>query len=244
MSKIHVVLKKEEVSKEKVEGKIAIVFDVLLATSTITASIHYGANCVIPVIDQEEAKKVAKERGNDDDVLVGEYEGRAIDGFLVPNPVMIRDQVKGKNVILSTTNGTVAIHKASGADHVYISSLLNCKSIAEVVNERHQDETIVIICSGSSNEFCLEDFYGAGCIIEHLLAEEESNWELTDSAKAAKLFFSAYKEQGKSVLKDSYVGQMLIHFDCEEEIDFVASRDILPIVAVYDQKNKRVVKEE
>ncbi|RBN37955.1 2-phosphosulfolactate phosphatase, partial [Priestia megaterium] len=53
--KVHVILKKEELLAKKLEGKTVVIFDVLLATSTIAAALQQGAIEVIPVKNEEEA---------------------------------------------------------------------------------------------------------------------------------------------------------------------------------------------
>lgn len=96
MGKIHVVTRKEEIDGAKMKDKIAVVFDVLLATSTIATVLEHGARSVIPVLDGEQARSLAAEMNKDDCMLVGEYEGRTIDGFLDPNPSALKAFAKGK----------------------------------------------------------------------------------------------------------------------------------------------------
>ena len=240
MAKIHVVLKKEDIKEEKVAGNIAIVLDVLLATSTITACLHHGARGVLPVINGEKALEL-KANHPDDPLLVGEYEGKTIDGFLLPTPLSLKEAVKDKMVILSTTNGTVAIHRALTAKKTYIASLLNGEAVCELVKKEHSKESIIIICSGSSGEFNLEDFYGAGYLLDLL---QEGNWELTDAARAALLFYQAYRSQSNTILKSSHVGQVLECYGYVEELTFVSEKGTLPVVPYVNEEQIVVLKEE
>lgn len=83
MRKIHLLLKKEEIDEQKIsENKVAVVFDILLATSTITSALEFGAKQVIPVLNGTDAEKIASTMNGEDCVLVGEYQGKTIDGFL------------------------------------------------------------------------------------------------------------------------------------------------------------------
>jgi 2-phosphosulfolactate phosphatase len=232
MAKLHLLMKKEDIDARKLKenNKIAVVFDVLLATSTITAGLHFGAKEVIPVLDEKHAKKKAEGRHPDSYILVGEYEGKTIDGFLDPNPLKLQNSIQGKTMILSTTNGTVAINKCSDAKKVYICSLLNGKAVAEAINHFHKNETIIVVCSGSSGEFNMEDFFGAGYFIDSLLNVAGEDWELTDSAMAALYFYRNSSTQGKEILLASRVGKMLKRYGCEEEVEYVAREGILPIV--------------
>lgn len=234
MGKCHLLMRKEEIDEKQLSGKVAVVFDVLLATSTITAALYDGAKEVIPVLNEEEAHTIAKDKDNGSYLLVGEYEGRTIKGFYGPSPVQLKGNVAGKSMILSTTNGTVAVRKSASAKKVYLSSLLNGKAVAEKVAKDHHNETIIIICSGSSGLFCTEDFYGAGYFLDCLLKETEEDWDLTDAAHVAQQFYEAKSHQCETVLEQSRVGQMLTRFGFTEEIRFIAQRGIFPIVPYFN----------
>lgn len=241
MAKIHLLLKKEDIDQVKMNGeKVAVVFDVLLATSTIVTALNFGAKEVIPVLNEREAKEEAKDRLEGSYLLVGEYAGKTIKGFLPPNPLFLQEKVKGKTVILSTTNGTVAISRSANAKKVYIASLLNSLAIAEFLLDNHKDETIVIVCSGSSGEFNVEDFYGAGYLIAKLLGECPNNWELTDAAHTAYLFYLGTSDKAEEILSFSGVGQMLQRYGFDKEIGFVAQKGIFEIVP-YLENGKSVV---
>lgn len=243
MPKLHLLMKKEDIDEDKLnQDKIAVIFDVLVATSTITAALYYGAKEVIPVLNEEDAKKEAKGREKASFVLVGEYEGRTIEGFLDPNPLRLKEVINGKTMILSTTNGTVAVRKATRAKKVYICSILNGQSVADTMKVGHKNETIILICSGSSGQFCIEDFYGAGYFLDCLMGDANQNWELTDAAQAALLFYRG-TPSGVEVLRSSRVGQMLLNYGFRDDIDHVAQRGIMPI-SPYLKDKKVIVKGE
>jgi 2-phosphosulfolactate phosphatase len=231
MGKIHVLMRKEDIDTEKIQGKVAVVFDVLLATSTITAGLHHGAKEVIPVLDGAAAHEEAKNRELDSYVLVGEYQGVTLEGFLDPNPLALKERVKEKTVILSTTNGTVAIRKASPARRVYAASLLNGNAIAETLRENHAEDTIVLICAGSGGEFCIEDFYGAGYVLDCLFSGGRAEWEMTD---AARQFYCGAQDQAEQILLSSRVGRMMQQYQLEEDVCFVASRGFLETIPILD----------
>ncbi|MBN8207847.1 2-phosphosulfolactate phosphatase [Bacillus sp. NTK071] len=243
MGKIHVLMKKEDIDQEKIgNGKIAVVLDVLLATSTITSALEFGAEQVIPVLDQYDALAEAKALPDGSYLLSGEYEGKTIEGFLDPNPLQLKKAVKGKTLILSTTNGTVAIKRTSGAKRVYVASLLNGRAIAKKLNQEHPNETIVVVCSGSSGEFALEDFYGAGYLINQMISSLP-DWELTDAARAASSFYRGSEQSAEDVLISSRVGEMIKRYGYEDEVRFVASEGIFSIIPFVDGK-KTIIREE
>ena len=110
MTKIHLLMKKEEIQAVKIadRNKYAVVLDVLLATTTIVSALKDGAKEVIPVLHSNEAMELAKGFQQGECVLAGELDAKPIDGFIYPSPTLIGESIKGKTLILSTTNGTVA----------------------------------------------------------------------------------------------------------------------------------------
>lgn len=238
MGKIHLLLKKEDINQEKIQNnKIVIVFDVLLATSTISSALEFGAKEVIPVLNGTEAQNEIINRNEGSYVLVGEYEGQTLDGFLSPNPLELRERIDGKTVILSTTNGTVAIKSSSAANAVYASSIINNHAVASHVKNQLKDETILIVCSGSSGEFNIEDFYGAGHFIDCLITDDKTLWELTDSAFAAFQFYKGNKHNGERLLKESRVGRMLTKYGFEKEIEFVSQESLFSVIPILKGKS-------
>ncbi len=63
--KIDVIISADYIDSEALKGKIAVVIDMLRATSVITTALYNGAKKVIPVVSVEEAFEKAKdEDGN------------------------------------------------------------------------------------------------------------------------------------------------------------------------------------
>jgi 2-phosphosulfolactate phosphatase len=240
MPKVHLLLRKEEIDESTLaNNKIAVVFDILLATSTITAALSFGAKTVIPVFSGLEAQQVSQLFPSGSYELVGEYEGRTIEGFYSPAPLSLKEMSAGKTLILSTTNGTVAIRKAMTASTLYIGSLLNGQALAKHIRCYHQKETIVAVCAGSSGRFCLEDFYGAGYFIACLLMNGITVDDLSDSAAAAFFFYKQYStvDGGRMILKSSHVGRWLIAHGLEHEIDYISEQGTMSIIPIF-QKTK------
>ena len=239
--KIHVLFKKEELDEVKLDAsKTVVVFDVLLATSTISACLSFGARSVIPAADEEEAHTIAKNLPTDEYCMAGEWNGLPIEGFSYPLPLVLKEKVAGTTLILRTTNGTVAIRKASAARKVWIASLLNSPTVAKKVYEEYEDETILLTCAGSANQFCLEDFYGAGYFLSELIQlAGENAVQLTDSALAAKLFYEGHKDQNETLLAHTQVGRAMLEMGVEEDLHFVSQKGEL-VVAPYLSGNEVV----
>lgn len=241
LPKVHVILQKEDIVPELItKDKVAVVFDVLLATTTIATLLHHGAKEVIPVMDGEEALKVAESFEKSATIIAGESAGLTIDGFVDPLPTTLKQVAEGKTIVLSTTNGTVAIRHVAQAKKVFAAALINGQAVAKKVAIEHMGDSIILICAGSMKQFSLEDFYGAGFFIDELLQKNES-WELTDSAKAALYFYRGNKENADLILKTSLTGQMLMQADLEGDIVYSASKGMIEVVPEFEN-GKMIVK--
>jgi len=243
MQKVHLLMKKEELNEEKLEigNKIAVVLDVLLATTTITAALNSGAKQVIPVLNSEEALAEAEHFNVKDRVIAGELNAKPIDGLVYPSPSIISPIIQNKTLILSTTNGTVALRKAAAANKVFIASLLNNPFVADAVRKEREAETIVVVCSGNSSGFSLEDFYGAGHFIDCLVGDRRQ-FELTDAALAAKQFYQARKNSAMETLSSSLVGRMFHQHDGDPEMLLAANKGAINLVPILE--NGKIVNSE
>ncbi|KMY45670.1 2-phosphosulfolactate phosphatase [Bacillus sp. FJAT-27916] len=243
MVKIQLLIRKEDISVEKMaEGeKIAVVLDVLLATTTIVSALKEGAKEVIPVQNPDEAVRESMAFNTSEMLMAGELNAGPIEGFIYPSPSEIKNEIKDKTLILSTTNGTVALRMAAGSKRVYISSLLNNAITAKRILTAYKEETIMIVCSGNSGELSLEDFYGAG----HLIAcfgQTQEKLELNDAAKAALALYQYGEASPYERLAGSYVGQLLLRYGFHEDLKLASSVGEAEIIAVL--KNGRVTAEQ
>jgi 2-phosphosulfolactate phosphatase len=239
LSKIHVLLKKEELDRERLGGKTVIVLDVLFATSTIVAVLGHGASEVIPTVDGAAAQRIAATRRAGSYVLAGELDAQTLPGFAHPTPLaLLTENVRGRTVIYSTTNGTVALHKAAPAAHVYAAALLNAGAVVAHVNEAHPDETVLIVCSGSADNFNLEDFYAAGRLVS-LFERDHPGHEFSDAAVAARLL--ADRQDGRDCLRAARVGRMMQGRGLAEEVDYAAQNDVFDVVPKFEEGRLRPV---
>ncbi|WP_226584854.1 2-phosphosulfolactate phosphatase [Halobacillus litoralis] len=235
--KIQVIFKKEDIKPDLLEGKVAVVFDILFATSTITAAIAHGAVSVIPVFSAEQAREKAAQF-TQPYLMAGEDRGRTIEGFHPPLHTHISPLIQGKHLILTTTNGTVALTQANKSANLYASSLLNNPAMAKHLYQKHKHETIVLICSGSSGSYTMEDFYGAGSLISFM--QELGDWELSDAAATAFHFYESSRSS-KQLLTNCRIGQLLMNYGVDQrEIEFAAQEGVFDTVLVYDPEEGQI----
>ena len=226
--KLHVLVKKEELDGQRLPGKVVVILDVLFATTSIAAALAHGATEVIPMLDGEAARAVAAARPAGSFVLAGEYGAETLPGFANPTPLALLDlPLAGKALVYSTTNGTVAVHRAAGAARVYAAALSNGAAVAERVASRAEGDTVLVVCSGSVDAFNLEDFYGAGHLVS-LLSRIRPGWELSDAARAARMLHDG--ADAMACLSESRVGRMMRERGLAREVEWASRKDHLAVV--------------
>jgi 2-phosphosulfolactate phosphatase len=230
MPAAHVVFQKEMIDTEMMAGNIAVIIDVLLATTTIATALEQGAKAVIPVRDSIHGLEMAKHLPEESFLLAGELEGEIIEGFLAPWPSSLKEHVKGKTLILSTSNGTVAINKAIKAKKIYTSSLVNGEQVAHHIKNVDRDENLIIVCSGSDGAFSLEDFLGAGYFLHSLLGKNGLGYTMTDAAKTALYFYQKHEEDCLELFYQSIVGQELKEYGMSDEVEYASKQGSIQVV--------------
>jgi 2-phosphosulfolactate phosphatase len=143
---------------------IAVVIDVLRATSTATQALAAGYRRVLCVGSIEGAGQL-RSRSR---VLAGERHCIKPPGFDQGNSPREALDRRGEELVLATTNGAPAIVAAAVcAPTVFLACLLNLDAVVlELL--RREDADLQIVCSGTDGEVALEDVYVAGRVIARL----------------------------------------------------------------------------
>jgi 2-phosphosulfolactate phosphatase len=238
--KIHVLTKKEELDSVRVAGKVVVVLDVLFATTTMVTALAHGAREVVPVLDEAAARAQARSMNPGDFVIAGELNANTLPGFAHPAPLALLEHgVKGKSLVYSTTNGTVALSLAAAASRAYCGALLNARALCEHIVARHPRDTVLIVCAGSANNFNLEDFYGAGVFVERLGELLGEAADFSDAARAALGFSRQAKLPG--ALLECRVGRMMVERGLRHEVEYACQVDRLGVVPVLHDGRLRLL---
>src|SRR5438477_12211462 len=102
-------------------GGVAVVIDVLRATTTMIHALAAGCVAVVPSLEVEEAQARAKVLRSAGKVLLGgERGGVALPGFDLGNSPSeyVAARCKKTTLVLTTTNGTRALLRAAEAERV------------------------------------------------------------------------------------------------------------------------------
>src|SRR5262245_53129124 len=107
----------------RLAGGLAVVIDVLRATTTIIHALAAGCSAVIPAAEVEEARERAGRMLAGKVLLGGERDGRPLPGFDRGNSPLEYTPAacRGTTLVLTTTNGTRALLRAAEAERVLVA---------------------------------------------------------------------------------------------------------------------------
>ena len=237
--RIEVVLTPAEVAalpQRDLSDATCVVFDVLRATSTMLAALSNGARRIYPVATVEEARALQRER-HPGALLGGEREGVRIEGFDLGNSPReyTPEAVAGRDIICTTTNGTVALRACAGARTVVAGAWVNLDVLAFWLRRRHENmEPVVLVCAGTDEQFALEDALAAGGLIFRLISQVNAMGPTSygDAALALLWMYTTAHRDPLIAMRISSNGRRLHRIDLEEDVEWCAARTNLPWIAV------------
>jgi 2-phosphosulfolactate phosphatase len=211
------------VDETSVEGRTAVVIDVIRATSTLVEALANGAKAIFPTTSTEEAVKLASSLGREDTLLCGERKGLKVEGFDLGNSPaeFTAEVVEGKQLVMTTTNGTRAFAAVEGADRVLAASFMN---LSAVVGALKGTSELVVVCSGRENRFSLDDALCAGLLLQSLNMEGEEEMELNDAGRVAADLASNYTVDVE-FLRATAAGKNLVGIGLDGDLELCASLD-------------------
>ena len=217
-----------------ITGKVVVVIDVLRATTTMCVAIDQGADKVIPVETIEECLSF---KGKEGYILAGERNGRKVEGFHFGNSPFefMNGVVKGKTLVLTTTNGTRAIKMAEHSHQVVIGGFLNFSALSKWLISEGRDT--LLLCSGWRDKFNLEDTVFAGALIHHI---KEFFLVDSDSAFAAEKLYLNSRRNMFHFMKQSSHYRRLAHLGVINDIKYCLRPDLTDVVPVL--KNGELVR--
>jgi 2-phosphosulfolactate phosphatase len=213
--------------------RVVVVIDILRATSTMVQAILQGALEIIPVATVEEAFQMAKVFPRGSIILGGERESKRIQGFDLGNSPKeyVAEKVKGKKLILTTTNGTKAFHFVSSGKDILVGSFFNIGAIAKRCLELDRD--LFIFPSGDEGNFSLEDTVCGGMLIELIVKKGKKPIALTDASQCAQILYQRFEGNLLEAFYLSHHGKELIRRGFREDLDYCARVDITDIVPIF-----------
>ncbi len=222
-----------QVEDADVEGRTAVVIDVIRATTSIVEGMANGARAIFPTESIEEAMKLRSSLDRSETLLCGERKGLRIEGFDLGNsPAEFNaKQVGGKQLVMTTTNGTRAFLAAEAANRVMATSFLNISAVVDLIGE----EDVVVVCAGKEDRFSLDDVVCAGHVVRRLEDRADGLAKLNDGALAASELARSHRPTA-AFLRSTAAGQALVDVGLENDLDLCAAVDRHTIVPMmYDR---------
>ena len=207
---------------------VCIVIDELRASSTITTILDRGCSRLFVTAGLDAARRLARLH---DGLLAGERGGTAPRGFDFDNSpaALSRADLRGRVVILSTSNGTKVLGWVKDAPATLVGCLLNARACAEAAVDLagSMGARIGIVCAGTLGVFALDDAVAAGVIVQDIVATIGSrggDYELSEAAVAAVQLRSSYADL-VTPLQNSVAGRLLARLGTHDDVPFCARLD-------------------
>jgi len=223
----------------EVQGRTVFVIDILRATTSMCAAMNSGARAILPVASTEEALRLAQTIGSDDVLLAGEKRCLRIEGFHLGNsPLeMTEAAVRGRTLVLTTTNGTKALLACQGAAAVHPACAGNLSLAAERARDVvEQDGAVLVVCAGRDGAFSLDDAYTAGRLVAAVLAGAGRRRGLNDAALASLDLVRRYGERWERPLRRSRAGRELVRLGFADDVAASARLDAYPVLPTFHER--------
>jgi len=220
----------DRLSPEENRGAACVVFDILRATTSMVTALSNGAVAIYPVRTIPEALALRKKMPHA--LLGGERNGERIPGFDLGNSPSEYTSVAGREIITTTTNGTVALRACETAQLLLAASLLNLSATAEHLLAQ-KPSFIRIVCAGTFENFALEDALAAGLFLDCLLKAPGVEPNCCDASLALHALFEAHRDSWQSLLRSAKNARALVRAGRGADIEYALRVDSHPVVAVW-----------
>lgn len=236
--------------------RATVVIDTLRFTTTACQALAAGASSITVAKDMEAALQAATSKQvspTPRPLLCGERLCRPIAGFDLGNSPYeyTPAAVAGRDLLFTTTNGTVAVTAASYSPSILLAGLVNRSAVAAALHAAQQlpinqpainqppiDLEDWIICSGTDGEVAAEDLLAAGAVIEALRCRQPALVLGNDSAWLVLAAWQQFQripatEQAAALVEtfaDVRGGRNLVENGYARDLEFAARVDALDIV--------------
>jgi 2-phosphosulfolactate phosphatase len=231
-------------SAAEVQGRTVFVIDILRATTSMCAALSHGAAAIIPVGSTEEALRLAQTIGSADMLLAGEKNCVRIPGFHLGNsPLeMTEAAVRGKTIVVTTSNGTRALLACQGAAAVFPAAAVNLTAAAERAREALEEGAdVLIVCAGRDGAFSLDDAYCAGRLAAAIFGGTKPRRALNDAGIASLDLVRRYGSRWERPLALSRAGRELIRLGFSADLRESARLDAYPILPHFHERRITLV---
>ncbi|HZW70601.1 MAG TPA: 2-phosphosulfolactate phosphatase [Hanamia sp.] len=214
-----------------ISDSTVVIIDVLRATSTIAAALYNGAKSVIPVDSVAGCIKLGKQM---EVITAGERDGKIAEGLQYGNTPLqySADFIKGKTLVLTTTNGTKLLHVAlaANANAIITGSFCNISSVCDYLVKKKSN--VMLACAAWKNRVNIEDTLFAGAVVNRIKQHFDINCDATIIAE------SLYLQANGDLLnfmkeKNASHYHRLMNYGLLEDIKFCLTEDNANVLSLY-----------
>ncbi len=225
---VHVHLLPELAAPDRLRGGVAVVIDVLRATTTMVHALAAGCTSILPCAELDEAHELADGLRVGRGLLGGERSGVKPPGFDLGNSPSeyTAERCRDCTLVLTTTNGTRALLRAAAAERVLVAALVNFSAVCEQL--RDEARPLHIVCAGTKGQVTLEDTLLAGAFVEFLA--EAGVARLNDGARLAWDCFEHHGQCLLGAMQLSLGGTHLRGLGYDDDIQAAAQVDRFALV--------------
>lgn len=216
---------------------MVVVVDILRATTTMVTALSEGMRKVVPAASLSDC--LAKKQRFPQAITAGELDGHTLPGLDMGNEPLAytAEAMKGKTLILTTTNGTVLIEQAlqRNAQRIIMGAFVNIGATARYLRELNMP--VHIACAGWKHAINVEDTLYAGALCTQLQPYFQSD---CDSVLLASELF---KQHGNSLefIQRSAHYKRLDRFRKTKDVAFCLQMDVYDCVVGYRKEAVRVL---
>jgi 2-phosphosulfolactate phosphatase len=214
-----------------VKNTIVVVIDVLRATSTIATALYNGAREIIPVDSVERCIQLGTQI---ECVTAGERDGQVAKGLQYGNSSFEYPEsfIKGKILVLTTTNGTKLLHMAlaKGATEIITGAFLNLSAVCDHLISMKKN--VVLGCAAWKDKPNFEDTLFAGAVVERVQEHFSIN---CDASHMAKNLYDLAKDDMFGFMQKNNASHYhrLMNFGLERDIRHCLTHDLANVLPEY-----------
>jgi|SRR5688572_10744962 len=215
-----------------VSSSIVVIIDVLRATSTIATVLFNGAKHIIPVDSVAECIRIGKQI---EGITAGERDGQIADGLVYGNSPFEypKEFIKGKTLVLTTTNGTKLLHMAleRGAKGIITGSFPNITAVCDYLIAKKKP--VILGCAAWKDRVNIEDTLFAGAVINRVRDHFDIN---CDSSKIAETLYNDASPDLYGFMEQKYAShfQRLSNYGLQKDIQYCLTPDSANVLCVYE----------
>ena len=181
---------------------------------------------MIPVATLDEARALQQQGF----LAAAERNGEQVKGFDFGNSPFsyMTQSIEGKDIVISTTNGTMAIKAAveNKAHEIVVGSFSNLSVLANYLIE--QNKNIVMLCAGWKMRPNLEDTIFAGAMVRRLKGHFR---RLQDTALIAETLYRNANRRKRYFIRNSSHFNRLFHIlQIQKDVKYALRPDTHPVI--------------